>query len=49
VNLREKYNRMKDTKGKIKIAQERGYTLLEEMGEKLGQAFLNNKRLRNAL
>jgi len=49
VNLREKYNRMKDTKGKVKIAQERGYTLLEEMGEELRQVFLNNKRLRNAL
>ncbi|MDI6793613.1 MAG: TIGR02710 family CRISPR-associated CARF protein, partial [bacterium] len=49
LNLREKYSQMKDPKGKIKIAQERGYILLEEMGEELGQAFLESKRLRNAL
>ena len=49
LDLQEKYEKMRDKNGKIRLGLIKDYELLGEMNEELGRKFLGNKRLRNLL
>lgn len=49
VYLENKYEKMRDEKGKIKLGLNRDYELLNDMDDELGKKFSENKKLQNLL